>query len=246
MAGASEIKLDVLVNYDGANSPLVVVGSKTASFTTSGADLAGNLDVTSVTVTPYEGRFQWTATVVNNNTVAFNEEISVSGQEFSGGNWDSCGFTKIHQMAPGEAKNVSLTFWRNSDSTQFKVILKSNNQIIKESTPITLEPINAKVELSNAQVSKQGAIASWSVAVNNNGNILLSNVRVKTYHRQANGAWAVASNTQNIGSLGIGANSSKNGIFTPGASTQFKFEVVASSFSENYGDIIVGIKELVF
>jgi len=241
MTGATNIKLDVL-----ANSPLTVVGSKTVPFVTSGADLAENLDITGVTVQPYEGRFQWTATITNNNNVAFNQKIVVGGREFTGGNWESCGFTSIDQMAPGASENVSLTFWRNPNSTQFKVILKSNNQIIKESTPITLEPIVASVNLSNVQISKQGTIASWSLTVTNSGNISLSNVRVKTYHRQAGGEWAVASNTQNIGSLAIGANSSKNGVFTPGTSTQFKLEIVASSFSENYGDITVGTQEVGF
>jgi len=241
MSGANNIKLDVL-----ANSPLTVVGSKTVPFITNGADLANNLDITAVTVLPYEGRFQWMATIINNNNVAFNEELSVGGKESAGGNWESCGFTTIQQMAPGESKNASSTFWRNPDSTQFKIILKSNNQILKESTPITLEPIIASVNLSNVTISKQGTIASWSLTVTNSGNINLSNVRIKTYHRQANGQWAVASNTQNIESLEIGANSSKNGIFTPGTSTQFKLEIVASSFSENYGDIVVGVQELNF
>lgn len=241
MSDASNIKLDVL-----ANSPLTVVGSKTVPFITNGADLANNLDITSVTVLPYEGRFQWMATIVNNNNVAFNEELKIGGQESTGGSWNSCGFTTIDQMAPGESENVSLTFWRNPDSTQFRIILKSNNQIIKESTPIALEPIIASVNLSNVAISKQGTIASWSLTVTNSGNINLSNVRVKTYHRQAGGEWTVASNTQNIGSLATGANSTKNGIFTPGTSTQFKLEIVASSFSENYGDIIVGTHEINF
>ncbi|MFA5092470.1 MAG: hypothetical protein WC543_00790 [Candidatus Omnitrophota bacterium] len=241
MADASQIKLDVL-----ANSPLTVVGSKTVNFTANVADLANNLNITAVTVVPYEGRFQWTATVTNNNTVTFNEKILVGGQESTGGNWDGCGFTSIDHMAPGESKNVSLTFWRNPESTKFRIILKSNNQIIKESTPITLEPIVASVNLSNVQISKQGTIASWSVTATNSGNINLSNVRVKTYHRQAGGQWAIASNNENIGSLSTGASSSKNGVFTPGTSTQFKLEIVASSFSENYGEIIIGTQELNF
>jgi len=241
MSDASNIKLDVL-----ANSPLTVVGSKTVAFTANGADLANNLDITSVTVVPFENRFQWSATIVNDNNVAFNEELSIVGQESTGNHWDTRGFTSIDRMAPGESKNTSLTFWRNPNSTQFKIVLKSNNQIIKESTPITLEPIIASVALSNVQISKQGAIASWSLTVTNSGNINLSNVRIKTYHRQSGGQWAVASNTQNVGSLAVGANSSKNNIFTPGTSTQFKLEVVASSFSENYGDITIGVQELNF
>jgi len=195
---------------------------------------------------PFENRFQWSATIVNDNNVAFNEELSIVGQESTGNHWDTRGFTSIDRMAPGESKNTSLTFWRNPNSTQFKIVLKSNNQIIKESTPITLEPIIASVALSNVQISKQGAIASWSLTVTNSGNINLSNVRIKTYHRQSGGQWAVASNTQNVGSLAVGANSSKNNIFTPGTSTQFKLEVVASSFSENYGDITIGVQELNF
>jgi len=241
MSDASNIKLDVL-----ANSPLTVVGSKTVPFIANGANLANNIDITSITIVPFENRFQWSATIINNNNIAFNEAITVGIQEYAGDHWDNHGGVNIHQLAPGQSKNASLTFWRNPDSTQFRITLKSNDQIIKESAPITLEPIIASVNLSNVTISKQGTIASWSLMVTNSGNINLSNVRIKTYHRQSGGQWAVASNNENIGSLATGASSSKNGIFTPGTSTQFKLEVVASSFSENYGDITIGMQELNF
>lgn len=246
MAEAAKFKLDILAKKNGESSPLEVVGSKTVNFSAQTADLASNIAISNITITPFDNRFQWKATITNNNNMAFNAKIWVSGHQFFNNHWDVCGGTSIDQLAAGASSDESLTFWRDPTSTQFKIVLESNDQVIKESAPIALEPINAVVALSNVAVTKQGTIANWSAAVTNSGNIQLHNVRVKTYQRSAGGQWVVASNTQNIGTMATGAGATVNNMFSCGSSTQFKVEVVASSFSENYGDVTVGTQEVNF
>lgn len=242
----AKFKLDILAKKNGESSPLEVVGSKTVTFSAQAADLAANINISNITVTPFDNRFQWKATITNNNTVPFTAKISVSGYQFFNNHWEECGGNTINQLAAGASVEKSLTFWRDPTSTQFKIVLTSNNQVIKESTPVILEPINAVVALSNVAVTKQGTVANWSATVTNNGNIQLRNVRVKTYQRAAGGQWATASNAQNAGALAIGAGATVSNMFSCGTSTQFKVEVVASSFSQNYGDITVGTQEINF
>ena len=246
MAEAVKFKIDILAKRNGESSPLEVVGSKTVNFSAQTADLASNITISNITITPFDNRFQWKAMITNNNNMAFNAKIIVSGYQFFNNQWDKCGETSINQLAAGASSEESLTFWRDPTSTQFKIVLKSNGQVMKESSPIVIEPINAVVAFSNVTVIKQGTIANWSATVTNSGNIQLSNLRVKTYQRAAGGQWVIASNAQNVGTLATGAGATASNMFSFGSSTQFKVEAVASSFSQNYGDIIVGTQEVNF
>lgn len=246
MTGATKFKLDVMARRGGNASPLEVVGSKTADFTPQAADLTANINLSSVSIAPWENRFHWRATVTNNNAVAFGHTITVGSSQFYNGHWVAGGGTSINQLAAGASSEAMLTFYRKPDSTQMKIVLEVNGQVIKESAPIALAPINAAVTLSNIVLTKQGTVANWSATVTNSGNIALGGANIKTFQRAPGGEWTPASNPQNVGAMAIGAATTAGNMFPFGSSTQFKIEVIASSYSESNGVITVGSQEISF
>jgi hypothetical protein len=246
MADATKFKIDVLAKKNGDASPLEIIGSKVSNFSPNTQSMTDNINISNVTVMPYENRFKWQTTITNNNPTAFNAKILVDAYEFYDGQWDTAGGTSINQIAAGASSPTSLTFWRNANSTQFKIVLTSNGQVIKESAPIPLEPINSAIVLSNTTVTKQGTIASWSTTLTNSGNILLSNVRIKTYQRSSGGQWSVASNTQSSGTLAIGGTATAGNMFSFGTSTQLKIEVIATNFAGGNDDITLATQEIDF
>jgi hypothetical protein len=232
--GVAKVKLDIFIKKDGAYQ---LNASKTINFDPAQVmNMAQNLIVHDVTVAPLQnGRLRWTAQVTNNNPVAINNQLIAEGDLLSGGHWRSAGSTICYPLAPGETKTCSSAFWHdiNSESLKVSVAIGSGaDRTVVESPLVAVAPVTVNVAVNNASIVRSGTIANWSASIASSSSDTLYDVKVKTYHRASNGAWAQASNDQTRASLAPGAPFNINGMFTPGSSNQFKIEVVYHYGSE--------------
>ncbi len=234
-ASATQFKFDLLSKVANS-SPYVLVDSKIVLFDpVTGSSVADNIIFNSMNIEPVDCRYRWNAQISNTGNIPFNQQISISAMQLINGNWSQQGGTIIPSLNANSTKHKSLTFWPQDGATEFKVILVSAGQTIKESQIIPLSTFAFSGTISNVSFSDLGGIVNWSASFVNNSSVQICTVKVKTYHRSSGGQWAQASTDQSLGTLAAGANQNISGVFSPGNSTEFKIVVECKMGEQSIG-----------